>query len=65
MLNIHLDNPYYETTIHTKDLTAEDWKSFYKEYQKGDKDIIGFTDIEGKFITLNPRNFASIQVSED
>ena len=64
MIEIHVDNPYHETTYRTK-MTLELWKNDLENTRKGNIGFIHFHDeLSNKYITINPANFASVQVRE-
>lgn len=66
MLRIHVDNPYHEVTYKTDDLTMNIWKNFLENYERGNEDVIAFEDkLSGDYVTINPKNFASVQVAEE
>lgn len=64
-IKIKVDNPYYDHTYKTNDVDLESWKNFIENKRRGKEEIISFVDEKtGNFVTLNPSNFSSIEVSE-
>lgn len=64
-MKIKVNNPYYDETYETEEFNIERWKNFIENKERGNEEIISFTDKESnKFVTLNPSNFSSIEVSE-
>lgn len=64
-MKIKVDNPYHDKTYETDDINLERWKNFIGNKERGNEEIISFTDKNSKnFVTLNPSNFSSIEVSE-
>lgn len=62
---IKVNNPYYDKTFKTDDFDLERWKNFLENKERGNEETISFVDKEyNNFVTLNPSNFASIEVSE-
>lgn len=64
-MKIKVDNPYYDYTYETNDIDLKTWKKFLENKRRGNEEIISFVDEKtGNFVTLNPSNFSSIEVSE-
>ncbi|MDT2835129.1 hypothetical protein P7H70_13900 [Vagococcus carniphilus] len=64
-MRIKVNNPYYDETYETEDINLERWKNFIENKERGNEEIISFTDNKSNnFVTLNPSNFSSIEVSE-
>lgn len=64
-MKIKVNNPYYDETYETKDINLDRWKNFIENKERGNEEIISFTDNKlNKFVTLNPSNFSSVEVSE-
>lgn len=64
-MKFEVNNPYYNNDYETDDITMDRWLNFLENHQRGNEDIIFFTDKDSKkVISINPKNFASIEVSE-
>ncbi|MBU5370939.1 hypothetical protein [Enterococcus avium] len=64
-MKLEVNNPYYNKDYETDDITMDRWLNFLENHQRGNEDIIFFTDKDSqKVISINPKNFASIEVSE-
>lgn len=62
-MKIVCNNPYFEKTYIT-DRPIADWDNFLNHYFAGDEDVFIFTDNEGKLVTINPKNFASVEATD-
>ena len=64
-LIIEVNNPYYNERYETVDIDMGRWKNFHHNHMDGNETTIGFNDIDsGKYIIINPQNFASIEAFE-
>ncbi|WP_270501068.1 hypothetical protein [Enterococcus avium] len=64
-MKFEVNNPYYNKDYETDDITMDRWLNFLENHQRGNEDIIFFTDKDSqKVISINPKNFASIEVAE-
>ena len=61
-LKIKVTNPNYEKEYITRDRTLSSWINFLINHRKGNEDCFYFSDITGKYITINPKHFASVEV---
>lgn len=62
-MKILCNNPYFDKTYFTE-RTVKEWLDFLANYQRGNEDIFIFADNERNVITINPKNFASVEVTE-
>lgn len=64
-MEIKVNNPYFDEVYTTNELTMSRWMNFLENHKRGNEDIIYFTDKHTKkVISINPKNFASVEVSE-
>ncbi|MDT2502233.1 hypothetical protein P7D95_15625 [Enterococcus avium] len=64
-MKFEVNNPYYNNCYETDEITMDRWKNFLENHQRGNEDTIFFSDKNTKkVISINPKNFASIEVSE-
>lgn len=64
-MKIQVTNPCHEKTYNTDDITISNWEAFIKNFQRGNEQIIRFTDENtGEYVTINPSHFASVEVTE-
>lgn len=62
-MRIKVTNPYYDAEYITN-LTMEQWDKALHDYTKGESEVIYFKDeISDTWVTISPRNFASVEVS--
>ena len=71
ILEIKVTNPYMDKTYLALDKTMRDWKRFIQNYYAGNEQIFDFTHAGGvpgneemKEVTINPGNYASVEVRE-
>lgn len=65
VLVIQVDNPYHDRRYQTTDLNLKEWEEHLKNINLGNIQTIAFHDsLSGNFVSLSPRNFASIEVFE-
>lgn len=71
ILEIKVTNPYMEKTYLALYATEADWEQFLRHYYAGNRDIFNFTHAGGipgneemKEVTINPGNFASVEVRQ-
>ena len=62
ILKIKVNNPYYEKEYIALNNKLSNWTNFIINYQKDNEDFFSFIDVTGKHITINPKNFASVEV---
>lgn len=64
-MKFEVNNPYYNNSYETDEITMDRWMNFLENHKRGNEDTIYFTDKNTKkVISINPKNFASIEVSE-
>ena len=64
ILKIKVNNPYYEKEYIALNKKLSNWTNFIINHQKGNEDCFSFIDVTGKHITINPKNFASVEVMD-
>ena len=64
MIEIQVCNPYYDEA-YTTTMTLGEWKGYLKNIEDGNIRFIQFHDeLSNEYVTINPANFASVQVRE-
>ena len=64
MIEIRVDNPYYDRT-YLANMSLELWKNDLENMIDGHIGFIHFRDeYSNQYMTINPSNFASVQVKE-
>lgn len=64
-LKIKVTNPNYEKEYIAQNNKLSNWINFLTNHQRGNEDCFSFTDVTGKYITINPKNFASVEVMKE
>jgi hypothetical protein len=70
MTTIQVNNPYHDEKYQTEQIDLGRWQNFLYNHARGNESCISFYGLDvnaGKYvyITLNPKNFASIRVGFD
>ncbi|MGM0238490.1 hypothetical protein [Enterococcus sp. AZ103] len=64
-MKIKTNNPYFDKVYETSQFTKEHWLAFLANYRRGNEDFFMFVDKNsGEIVTVNPKNFASIEVED-
>ena len=63
-LKIKVTNPNYEKEYITRNKTLSNWINFLINHQRGNEDCFSFSDVTGKYVIINPKNFASVEVTD-
>ena len=64
-MKFEVNNPYYNNSYETDEITMDRWMNFLENHQRGNEDTIYFPDKNTtKVISITPKFFASIVVCE-